>query len=245
MKTLIEKKRETGIALSALGYGTGNYDDATMEALTNAGNGNAAYIDSMLEARKVLVEELNATLLTIAKDVKVQIEFNPAVVAEYRLIGYENRVLREQDFTDDRVDAGDIGAGHSVTALYEITLAGGEGRRLADLRYQPATPVATGNAGELGFLKLRFKRPDADTSEPIERPLLVAEIGDDLAATSENFRFSAAVAGFGQLLRGGELMGDFSQDDVAALANAARGDDPWGYRADFVQLARVAESLEN
>lgn len=245
LKTLIEKKRETGIALSALGYVTGNYDDATMETLTNAGNGNAAYIDSMLEARKVLVDELNSTLLTIAKDVKVQIEFNPAVVAEYRLIGYENRVLREQDFTDDRIDAGDIGAGHSVTALYEITLVGGERRRLADLRYAPEAPVATGNTDELGFLKLRFKRPDADTSEPIERPLLVAEIGDDLAATSDDFRFAAAVAGFGQLLRGGALMGDYSQDDVVALANSARGDDPWGYRADFVQLARVAETLSN
>ena len=238
----ISEKRAGGVALSVLGYGTGNYNDALMEGLSNAGDGNAAYIDSLKEARKVLVEEMSATLLTIARDVKVQIEFNPANVAEYRLIGYENRLLRRQDFTDDRVDAGDIGAGHSVTALYEIALTGAGGARLPALRYQTAE-AAPDFSEELAFLKLRFKRPQSDASEPIERIVRRSELSDSLAATSYDFRFAAAVAAFGQLLRGGNLMEDFTMADAVALARDARGEDPWGYRAEFVQLARLAESL--
>jgi len=242
LEDLIVEKRESGVSLSILGYGTGNYHDALMERLSNAGNGNAAYIDSLKEARKVLVEEMNATLLTIAKDVKIQIEFNPEQVAEYRLIGYENRLLRSQDFTNAKVDAGDIGAGHSVTAIYEIALTGSGGERLPDLRYQPAGETDR-HSEELAFLKLRYKQPESGISQPIEKIIGRSEILAGIEAASQNFRFAAAVAAFGQLLRGAELMEDYTLADAAALAQSARGEDPWGYRSEFLQLARLAQSL--
>jgi Ca-activated chloride channel family protein len=244
LEDLIARKRESGISLSILGFGTGNYNDALMERLSNAGNGNAAYIDNLMEARKVLVEEINATLFTIAKDVKIQVEFNPTQVAEYRLIGYENRLLRRQDFTDDKVDAGDIGAGHSVTAIYEIALVGSGGERLPKLRYQsPAADSARGE--ELAYLKLRYKLPDSDSSQPMDHVIRRSDVADSLAASSSDFRFAAAVAAFGQLLRGGELMGRFSMQDVIALARDGRGDDPWGYRSEFLQLARLVEDTDS
>src|SRR6056297_2803458 len=170
LKDLAERKRETGIAITTLGFGTGNYNDHLMEQLADAGNGNYAYIDTLSEARKVLVDEMNATLMTIAKDVKIQIEFNPDVVAEYRLIGYENRVLEREDFNNDAVDAGDIGAGHSVTALYEIALNGAGGERLDPLRYGDSR-ASRESSNEVGLVRLRYKQPESDTSELIERPV--------------------------------------------------------------------------
>lgn len=243
LEDFIERKRETGVTLSILGFGRGNYNDALMERLTNKGNGNAAYIDSLMEARKVLVEELSSTLLTIAKDVKIQIEFNPDTVAEYRLVGYENRLLRREDFDNDKVDAGDIGAGHSVTAIYEIALVGDGGERLPPLRYQQAAQGQSDFVDELAYLKLRFKQPDGNRSELIQASIRVEDIKPALAETSQNFRFAAAVAAFGQLLRGGEAMQDFSMADAVALARDARGEDRGGYRAEFIRLAGLAESL--
>jgi Ca-activated chloride channel family protein len=203
---LVERRRESGIALTTLGFGTGNYNDHLMEQLADAGNGNHAYIDSLNEARKVLVDELTATMLTIAQDVKIQIEFNPAVVAEYRLIGYENRMLEREDFNNDQVDAGDIGAGHTVTALYELALVGSGGERIDDLRYgtgQRATTV-DGSSRELGFLRLRYKQPGEDSSRLIEQAL---ERRD--TPMSERLAFAASVAAFGQHLRGGQYLEDF------------------------------------
>ena len=242
LKDLVEHERSSGISLTTLGFGTGNYNDQLMEQLADAGNGSYAYIDTLNEARKVLVEQLSATLQTIAKDVKIQIEFNPEVVAEYRLIGYENRTLAREDFNNDRVDAGEIGAGHSVTALYEITLAGSGGERVDPLRYQRAGNAA-GGKGEAAFLRLRFKAPDGEVSRLIERPIALTGMERDLARTSERYRFAAAVAGFGQLLRGGKYMEHFGYADVRSLAQSARGADPFGYRDEFVRLVDLAQSL--
>jgi Ca-activated chloride channel family protein len=244
LKDLVERNRATGITLTTLGFGTGNYNEALMEQIADVGNGNYAYIDSLKEARKVLVTELSSTLHTIAKDVKVQIEFNPAVVAEYRLIGYENRVLRREDFRNDKVDAGDIGAGHTVTALYEIALAGGKGERIDPLRYGEAAPVeAPAPGGEFAFLKLRYKLPEEDASRLIEVPLASAMLDGATDRPSEAFRFVAAVAAFGQLLRGGTYTGEFAYVDVEALARDARGADAHGYRAEFLGLVQLAGSL--
>ena len=237
---LVERQRESGVALTTLGFGSGNYNDHLMEQLADAGNGNHAYIDSLNEARKVLVDELTTTLLTIAKDVKIQVEFNPATVAEYRLIGYENRMLEREDFNNDQVDAGDIGAGHTVTALYEIALVGSGGERIDDLRYgsgQRATTV-DGSSRELAFLRLRYKQPDSDTSRLIEQPIERID-----AAMSQRLAFAAAVAAFGQHLRGGKYLDQFGLDDIQTLAQSARGDDPFGYRAEFLQLIRLTDSL--
>lgn len=243
---LIETKRETGIALTTLGFGTGNYNDHLMERLADAGNGNYAYIDSFDEARKALVDEIGSTLLTIAKDVKIQIEFNPAVVDEYRLIGYENRTLRREDFNNDQVDAGDIGAGHTVTALYEWTPVGSEGALMDPLRYgdsQAQPPRETASRNEVAFLRLRYKQPDGDASHLLETPILTRGIHEALEATSDDYRFAAAVAAFGQILRGGRYTGGFTLSDAAALAREARGDDASGYRAQFLTLARTAAAL--
>ena len=242
LKQLVEERREGGIGLTTLGFGRGNYNDHLMEQLADAGNGNYAYIDTLSEARKALVDEMSSTLLTIAKDVKIQVEFNPDTVAEYRLIGYENRALAREDFSNDKVDAGEIGAGHSVTAIYEIALAGSAGRRMESGRYQSQQP-ATGNIRELALVKLRYKKPEGETSTLIERPVLKADIVKDLGLTSEPYRFSAAVAGLGQILRGGKYTSDFSYPEVLALARGARGDDPFGYRGEFLQLANLASSL--
>jgi Ca-activated chloride channel family protein len=241
LKSMIERKRDGGITLTTLGFGTGNYNEALMEQIADVGNGNYAYIDSLNEARKVLVTEMSSTLFTIAKDVKVQIEFNPAVVAEYRLIGYQNRVLAREDFRNDKVDAGDIGAGHTVTALYEIALVGGEGERVDPLRYgaEVGAPEA---GGEFAFLKLRYKAPEGDTSKLIQEPLMRSLLEGD-GTPSENLRFAAAVAAFGQLLRGGRYTEAFGYEDVVRLARDARGDDGFGYRAGFISLVQLAGSL--
>jgi Ca-activated chloride channel family protein len=243
LKQLVEAQHASGIGLTTLGFGSGNYNDHLMEQLADAGNGNYAYIDTLSEANKALVEELASTLFTIARDVKIQVEFNPAAVAEYRLIGYENRGLAREDFSNDRVDAGEIGAGHSVTAIYEVVLAGSRGERLGAGRYQPVPSGTTVRAGELALVRVRYKLPDAAASALVEEPVLRSAMLGDIAQTSERYRFAAAVAGFGQLLRGGKYTGTFGYADVLALARAARGDDPFGYRGEFLQLVNLAASL--
>jgi Ca-activated chloride channel family protein len=244
LKNLVETQRKSGVALTTLGFGTGNYNDQLMEQLADVGNGNYAYIDTLREANKVLVEQMSATLLTIAKDVKIQIEFNPAVVEEYRLIGYENRVLRREDFNNDAVDAGDIGAGHTVTALYEIALKGSGGSLTEPLRYGKPVETAEPRGDEIAFLRLRYKQPDGDVSQLLEWPIRRQSAVRDAREASERFRFAAAVAGFGQALRGGRYTGRFGYDDVLALARAARGPDPHGYRGEFLTLVGLAKSLD-
>jgi Ca-activated chloride channel homolog len=242
LKTYIKHKRDTGVFLSVLGFGQGNYGDDTMQALAQNGNGNASYIDSFKEARKVLVEDAGGTLLTIAKDVKIQVEFNPAVVSEYRLIGYETRALNREDFNNDKVDAGDIGAGTTVTALYEITPVG-SGAELNDpLRYETSKPAVAAGTGELGFLKMRFKLPDSDTSQLIETPISTDLAVPSLNGASDDARFAAAVAAFGQKLKGSSY-GDMSWDAIRSLAQGARGADETGSRAEFVQLVDMAKSV--
>lgn len=244
LKGMVERERKSGVSLSTLGFGMGNYNERLAEQLADAGNGTYAYIDNLNEANKVLVNELSSTLFTIAGDVKIQIEFNPAVVAEYRLIGYENRMLKREDFNNDKVDAGDIGAGHTVTALYEIALVGGQGLRLPPLRYasQPDAKAAA-QSNELAFLKLRYKLPGKDKSTLVQIPLEKSMVKNSLAETDSDFRFAAAVAAFGQMLAGGKYTGDFSYDDVLDMARKARGDDPFGYRGEFLSLVSLANSL--
>lgn len=239
---LVEEKRNTGIGLSTLGFGSGNYNDHLAEQLANRGNGSYAYIDTLNEANKVLVEQMSATLLTIAKDVKIQIEFNPAVVSEYRLIGYENRILQREDFNNDKIDAGDIGAGHTVTALYEITLTGSGAERIDPLRYGKAANTAA-NKTEIAFLKLRYKKPDADTSQLIQASIKSSQMIDSVTATSERYRYAAAVAGFAQLLRGGDYLQSFGFENVLTLARNSRGQDANGYRGEFIQLVKLAQNI--
>ncbi len=240
MVQLIEEKREQGTFLTVLGFGTGNLQDAKMEQIADHGNGNFHYIDSALEARKSLVAEAGGTLVTIAKDVKIQVEFNPTTVAGYRLIGYENRLLADEDFNDDTKDAGELGAGHSVVALYEIVPAGAAVPRGPDvdpLRYSdPVEPV--GIDTEAAFVKLRYKEPDGDESLLLTQPVMNRPV----QATTET-RWAAAVAAFGMLLRESEHVGDFRWSDVVSLAREARGDDPHGYRAEFLRLAEMAGTL--
>lgn len=243
LKTYIKTERDKGIFLSVLGFGRGNLDDALMQSLAQNGNGNASYIDSFREARKVLVEEAGANLVTIARDVKVQVEFNPALVSEYRLVGYETRALNREDFNNDAVDAGDIGAGHTVTALYEITPAG-SGAELNDaLRYGTAGTGAVANEDEFGFLKLRYKAPEGDASKLVEMPIGTDLAKADIAEASADQRFAAAVAAFGQKLKGSVYGTAMSWDDIATLANGAKGDDVNGYRAEFVQMVHLAGLL--
>ncbi|TNF36963.1 MAG: DUF3520 domain-containing protein, partial [Gammaproteobacteria bacterium] len=248
LKAMIEEKRKAGITLTTLGYGSGNYNSELMEQLADVGNGNAAYIDSLHEARKVLVDQLSSTVFTIAQDVKIQMEFSPRV-KEYRLIGYENRLLNREDFNNDKVDAGDIGAGHTVTAIYELVMEGSEGGLVDPLRYgstkDGGKKIASSDAhaNELGFLRLRYKNPGEGKSKLIEQPIKMADIHRDLAQASDSFRFAAAVAGWGQVLRGGEYTGSFSYGDVRALAQGARGTDAFGYRGEFLQLVSLSESL--
>ncbi|MFK7945104.1 MAG: von Willebrand factor type A domain-containing protein [Paracoccaceae bacterium] len=236
LQDFVERKRDTGVYLSVLGFGRGNYNDQLMQTLAQNGNGNAAYIDTLGEARKILVEEAASTLFPIAKDVKIQVEFNPAAVAEYRLIGYETRALRREDFNNDKVDAGEIGAGHRVTALYEITPVGGT-TQVDPLRYG-SQPASKDMADEMAFVKIRYKQPDADKSQLITRPVTQA----DRKAPDTEARFAASVAAFAQLLRGGRHTGEFTYADVIELANSAKGDDPFGYRTEFVNLVRLAET---
>ncbi len=247
LERFIAAKRRTGIYLSILGVGVGNLNDALMQRLAQAGNGNAAYIDSLLEARKAMSEELSSTLFPIADDVKIQVEFNPMQVAEYRLIGYETRMLKREDFNDDKVDAGDIGAGHTVTAIYEITPVGAKQRRLDALRYQQererSAPPTTARADEMAFVKLRYKLPGETNSRLIEQPVRGTDALAKVEAAPAEQRFATAVAAFGQRLRGENAVDSFSYGKIAELANGARGADPEGYRAEFVRLVRMAETL--
>ena len=239
----IARKRASGIFLSVLGFGMGNYNDALMQRLAQNGNGNAAYIDTLSEARKVLVEEATSTLFPIAKDVKIQVEFNPALVSEYRLIGYETRMLAREDFRNDKVDAGEIGAGHTVTALYEITPVGSGAERIAPLRYgQNEEAESGGRDDELATVAIRYKLPDAETSTEIARHMTGSDAVASPDGAPEEVRFAAAVAAFGQLLRGGRYTEGYGYDDVIALAQAARGEDPFGYRAEFLSLVRLAKT---
>ena len=239
LETKVEQGREAGIALTTLGFGQGNYNEALAEKLADVGDGNHAYIDNLMEGRKVLVEEMTSTLLTIASDVKIQVEFNPATVAEYRLIGYENRQLAREDFNNDQVDAGEIGAGHDVTAIYEISLVGSGGEASDPLRYASARPMP-GAGGELAHLKLRYKLPGSDRSVLMERPVTRRDIQ---AQPGESLRFAAAVAAYADLLRGGANTNGFTWDQVEALARGARGEDTWGYRGEFLQLVAQARGL--
>ena len=243
LKSTIERKRENGVFLSILGFGQGNLNDYLMQILAQSGNGIAAHIDTLNEARKVLVEEASSTLFTIAKDVKLQVDFNQGTVAEYRLIGYETRTLKREDFANDRVDAGDIGAGHRVTAIYEITPVGGE-PLIGSSRYETVKAETADFDGEYAFLKIRYKLPDQETSTLITTPItLDLETALEASGTrAREARFASAVAGFGQLLKGGTYTGAFGYDDVIELALSARGDDPFGYRAEFVNLVRLARS---
>jgi Ca-activated chloride channel family protein len=240
---MAERQRASGVAITTLGFGTGNYNDQLLERLADAGNGNYAYVDTLSEARKVLVTELSSTLFTIAKDVKIQVEFNPATVLEYRLIGYENRMLAREDFNNDKVDAGDIGAGHRVTALYEVIPVGKTGL-LDPLRYTQQLPAASAAraSSELANVKLRYKKPASDTSELLEYPIAKGSVmaADKLSA---DFRFAASVAAFGQLLRGGKYVSNFGYDDVARLARGALDEDPEGYRREFLSLVKLAGSM--
>ena len=236
LKTFIADQREAGVYLSVLGFGRGNLDDATMQALAQNGNGMAAYIDSLSEARKVLVDQLSGALFPIADNVKIQVEWNPATVAEYRLIGYETRALRREDFNNDKVDAGDIGAGAQVTAIYEITAPGSSALRNDPLRYGSPAPALVG--GELGFLRLRHVAPGAKDSTLQELAIL-----PEMTAADDEARFAVAMAGFGQLLTGATYLGDWGWDQAIALAEGARGRDAFGYRREAVTLMRLAQAL--
>lgn len=255
LKDLITKKRENGIALTTLGYGSGNYNYALMEQLADVGNGNAAYIDSLQEAQKVLVNEMQSTLHTIASDVKIQVEFNPELVSEYRLIGYENRMLNREDFKKDKVDAGEIGAGHTVTALYEVVLARSGGERIDPLRYTQnqttdrdnsrRTVQQDSNAHELAFVKLRYKTPGEKVSKLVTQAVPATSMLESIEGGSDNLRFAASVAGFGQILKGGSFTGNWGYSDALALARNARGDDAHGYRSEFLHLIELAQSLSS
>ena len=219
LKGFVERKREKGVFLSVLGFGQGNYRDELAQALAQNGNGVAAYIDTLNEAQKVLVQEAGSSLFTIAKDVKLQVEFNPATVAEYRLVGYETRALKREDFNNDAVDAGDVGSGHTVTAIYEITPVGVDARMIEESRYsKKPQPVATGRATEYGFLKIRYKLPKDSKSQLIEQPIRI-DSGKAPGAIQRDVDFSTAVAGFGQLLRGGKYIGSLSYEDVIRQAS--------------------------
>jgi Ca-activated chloride channel family protein len=244
MERLVEKKRENGVFMTVLGFGMGNYKDDKMEIIADKGNGNYAYIDNIQEARKVMVAEFGGTLFTIAKDVKFQLEFNPARVKAYRLIGYENRLLNDEDFNDDKKDAGEMGAGHNVTALYELIPTGSEENTgsIDPLKYQQNSKTEKPDfKAELLTVKLRYKQPDGKTStlyeEPVQGKLL------SMKSTTENFRFSAAVAEFGLILRDSKYKEDASVEQILSLAQGGRGNDAEGYRGEFIKLVRTAETL--
>ncbi|UCI23322.1 vWA domain-containing protein [Mesorhizobium sp. B2-8-5] len=246
LKQLIEKERKTGVFLSVFGFGRGNLNDQMMQTIAQNGNGTAAYIDTLAEAEKVLVEDASSTLFAIAKDVKIQVEFNPAKVSEYRLVGYETRALKREDFNNDRVDAGDIGSGHSVTAVYEITPKGSGGEQVDPLRYGQAKVDNGGiaNADEYAFVKIRYKLPNENVSKLITTPVTAANEVSSFDAAGADQRFSVAVAAFGQKLRDEDQTANFGYDRIAEIANAARGADPFGYRAEFLSLVRLASSLD-
>ena len=243
LEGLITRQRDKGIYLSVLGFGQGNYNDSLMQTLAQNGNGVAAYIDTLNEARKVLVTEATSSLIPIAEDVKIQVEFNPATVQEYRLLGYETRALEREDFNNDKVDAGEIGAGHTVTAIYEITPVGAA-PMIEPGRYEkPESKTETAFAGEYAFLKLRYKRPGETRSVLIETPVPVQQ-PKAAAWQSQETGFAIAVAGAAQLLKGSQYTGEWNLDDAIALAQKNKGDDAYGYRSEFIQLLRQAEVSE-
>ncbi len=244
LKQLISEKRNSGIAFTTLGFGTGNYNDHLMEQLADTGNGSYAYIDTLAEARKVLVDERHSTMMRIAGDVKIQVEFNPERVSEYRLIGYTNRRLNNEDFNNDKVDAGDIGAGHTVTALYEVALHGMGGEKNTPLRYKQApSPSESEFSDELAQVRLRYKLPEESQSRLIQQAVRDTLSDTQDAKTSDNFRFSASVAALGQLLRDNKRMDNFSYQDVSELARGSKARDEYGYRSEFIRLVDMAESL--
>lgn len=239
---LVTKHKENGIALTTLGFGRGNYNDYLMEQLADVGNGNYAYIDNINEARKVLVDELTSTMHMIAKDVKIQVEFNPAVVAEYRLLGYENRVLEREDFNNDKVDAGDIGAGHSVTAFYEVTLTNSKQLFNDPLRYQNEVVRSVDMSNEIANVKLRYKQPDQDHSALLSKTVNISEI-QTFESQTDDFRFATAVASFAQLLKNSKYSADMNFAQIVTMATDAKGKDDFGYRSEFIQLVRTANAL--
>jgi Ca-activated chloride channel family protein len=241
LQDFVERKRDKGIYLSVLGFGQGNYQDEMMQTLAQNGNGTAAYIDTLSEAQKVLMTEATSNLFPIAKDVKIQVEFNPNTVKEYRLIGYETRALNREDFSNDKVDAGEIGAGQRVTAIYEITPVGAESGLLENSRYQKENKPDTGKNGEYAFLRLRYKLPSETQSKLIETPIEKNVLLEAHAGYQQEVNFSIAVAGFAQLLRGSNYAGNFTYDKVIELAQANKGKDEFGYRTEFVQLVRKAK----
>lgn len=241
LQDFVERKREQGIYLSVLGFGQGNYQDALMQTLAQNGNGTAAYIDTLSEAQKVLVTEATSNLFPIAQDVKIQVEFNPNTVKEYRLIGYETRALKQEDFNNDKVDAGEVGAGQRVTAIYEITPAGAQSGLLEESRYQQETKVDTKTSSEYAFLRLRYKLPGETQSQLLETAIEKNVLPDVNTTYQQEVNFSIAVAGFAQLLRGSNYAGDFTYDKVIELAQANKGKDEYGYRTEFVQLVRKAK----
>jgi Ca-activated chloride channel family protein len=244
MERLIEEKRQTGIFLTVLGFGMGNYKDSKMEILADKGNGNYAYIDNILEAKKVLVNEFGGTLFTIAKDVKIQVEFNPAVVQSYRLVGYENRKLNDEDFNNDKKDAGELGSGHTVTAIYEIIPVGVEDKTnsgVDPLKYQDNQPKIIKNSSEIMTVKLRYKAPEGDVSKLTSH--IVRNEAKDPERASENLRFSSSVAAFGMLLRDSEFKGNMNYEMVLQLAKSAKGNDEEGYRAEFIKLVESAKLM--
>lgn len=247
LEDFVARKRQTGIYLSVFGFGEGNYQDALMQTLAQNGNGVAAYIDTLSEAQKILINEATSALFPIANDVKIQVEFNPATVAEYRLIGYETRTLNREDFNNDKVDAGDFGAGHTVTAIYEITPVDAKGRLIDASRYRPDLQAKTNNH-ELGFLKLRYKLPDEIRSHLISTPITESSGARELTSDEKKLQaeigFSVSVAGFGQLLRGGKYTGSWTYDEVIDMAQKNKGDDLYGYRTEFVQLVRKAKTAK-
>ena len=243
---LIEEKAQSGVFLTVLGFGMGNYKDSTLEKLADKGNGNYGYIDNFKEARKVFSDQINSTLVTIAKDVKIQVEFNPAKVAAYRLVGYENRMLNHEDFNDDTKDAGDIGAGHTVTALYEIVPIGikidVDGGSVDKLKYQKPTVTAPASAnGEVMTVKLRYKKPDGKTSSKIT--VSVKDKGKEFAKASEDFKFAASVAAYGMLLRDSKFKGNSSYEMIIEIADGSKGRDKFNYRSDFIEMVRTTKSM--
>ena len=247
LEDFVARKRKTGIYLSVLGFGEGNYQDAMMQTLAQNGNGVAAYIDTLGEAQKVLVNEATSALFPIANDVKIQVEFNPATVSEYRLIGYETRALNREDFNNDKVDAGDIGAGHTVTAIYEITPVDSHAQLVDTSRYAQNDQAKTANA-ELGFIKLRYKHPGETQSNLLSTPIAELKTKQELTASEKQLQdevnFSVSVAGFAQILRGGKYTGEWNYDNVIELAQKTKGDDAYGYRTEFIQLVRKAKTAK-
>ena len=241
LKSMVAEKRKSGISLTTLGFGTGNYNEDMMEQIADAGDGNYSYIDNEKEAKKVLQHQLTSTLATVAQDVKIQVEFNPATVKEYRLVGYTNRTLRNEDFNNDKVDAGDIGSGHSVTAIYEIIPQGKQGW-LNDSRYQKA-PAASGSKNEYAFVKVRYKLPGQSTSKLIEQAVPAVSI--PLAQADEDTRLALAASSYAQALRGGEYNGKLDWDAIEQMAKQAKGKDPFGLQEEFVELVKIAKSLSS